>query len=430
MGFIKRFRTLFRDESGNALAIGAAALPLLIGGAGFAIDTMQISLARRELQRAADSAAMAGAYAIVANPQSQGPDREEIATIAADRDLDLNNDVAVEDDGKLIENAPTAGEYAGDANAVRVQLSATRALSFFSFFNIGDPAITVEATAAIVNEGEFCLLALEDAEATGISASGNATINIGCGMSTNATGENAITAGGSSSITATPIMAVGEVPTSTNFGNAQLIPYSAVQTDPFGDVANPTIPAGLSCSPFSQQPNDPPASVGPGNVCWSGADIKGTVNVADGTTIYVDGGTLDFGSQAQVTGNNVTFILTSSNADSNPGSIATIEMNGGADLDINAPTTGPYAGIAFYMDRRAPVGRTIRYNGNSGSNINGAIYFPTAYFDYSGNAQTNATCIQLVGRRLHFTGDGTIRNSCPEGGSRRNFQATFVRLVS
>lgn len=427
MGFLKRLRTLIGNESGNTLAIGAAAMPFLIGGAGLAVDTVQISLAKRELQRAADSAALAGAYAINQNPSSTGTARTTIARNGATRDLQINNDETLSS-AAVVQNAPATGSYAGNSDAVRVQLTTSKALSFFSFFNTGPANITVEATAAIVREGNFCMLSLEDTNVPGVTITGNANINIGCGISTNSTSTEAISADGSSSVRASPIMAVGGVPTSSNFGTATLIPYSAIQEDPFADVPNPTIPPGTTCAPLDVQPNTT-VSIGPGPVCFNGADIKGTLNIAAGTEVYIDGGELSFGSQAQVTGTDVVFILTSSNATSDPSSVATLNMNGGADLDITAPTTGVYDGIAFYEDRRAPLGRTIRYNGNSGSTINGAMYFPRSYFEYSGTAQTAATCIQLVARRLNFTGNGTVQNSCPAGGSQNNFQATYVRLV-
>ena len=38
---IKFFRKLWRDRRGNALVIAAAALPLVIGSAGLASDTIQ-----------------------------------------------------------------------------------------------------------------------------------------------------------------------------------------------------------------------------------------------------------------------------------------------------------------------------------------------------------------------------------------------------
>ncbi|HEX3677283.1 MAG TPA: pilus assembly protein TadG-related protein, partial [Sphingomicrobium sp.] len=61
--FLKK---LWRDRRGNALIIAGAALPLIVGSAGLASDTIQWALWKRQLQRVADSAAEAGAYAKVA----------------------------------------------------------------------------------------------------------------------------------------------------------------------------------------------------------------------------------------------------------------------------------------------------------------------------------------------------------------------------
>ena len=55
---MRNFMTkIWHDKRGNALIIAAAALPLLIGSAGLATDTIQWALWKRQLQRAADSAA-------------------------------------------------------------------------------------------------------------------------------------------------------------------------------------------------------------------------------------------------------------------------------------------------------------------------------------------------------------------------------------
>jgi uncharacterized membrane protein len=59
IGFIRR---LLKDRRGNALAIACAAMPLVIGCAGLATDTIEWTLWKRQLQRAADSAALAGVY--------------------------------------------------------------------------------------------------------------------------------------------------------------------------------------------------------------------------------------------------------------------------------------------------------------------------------------------------------------------------------
>ena len=54
---------IWRNEAGNALMLATMAMPVLIGAGGLATDTIQWSLWKRQIQRQADSAAMAGAFA-------------------------------------------------------------------------------------------------------------------------------------------------------------------------------------------------------------------------------------------------------------------------------------------------------------------------------------------------------------------------------
>src|SRR5437763_17198486 len=65
---ISFFGKLMRSKRGNVLAIAAACMPLFIGAAGLAVDTIQWTMWKRQLQRAADSAAIAGVY----NRESNG----------------------------------------------------------------------------------------------------------------------------------------------------------------------------------------------------------------------------------------------------------------------------------------------------------------------------------------------------------------------
>ena len=78
-------RNLWNDKRGNALILAAAALPLLLGSAGLATDTIQWALWKRQLQRAADSAAIAGVYDRVAHAGGT----TNVST-AVDHDLGLN----------------------------------------------------------------------------------------------------------------------------------------------------------------------------------------------------------------------------------------------------------------------------------------------------------------------------------------------------
>lgn len=419
---LRRFAGFWRDQTGNVLAISAAVMPLVIGAAAIGVDTIQSSLARRQLQRSADSAALAGAHALI---QSQA------VAQSVNHDLALNNGVPLSA-APVIENAPTVGPYAGDEQAVRVQLAASREVPFMSFFTSQNMEVRVEATAAIINLGEFCVISLEDSTTSaGVTFTGSTSLDLGCGVATNSRAPAAISAQGSSSISASPISAVGGVPSSGNYGpNTKLLPYSPPQEDPYADLPPPTVPS--DCKPrYTQNPNEAPPPFEPtssGVYCYRGMDIKGTLTLPPNSVIIIDGGTLDFGSQANVTGTGVTFILTSRNADTNPSQIADLSMNGSAVVDVTAPTSGTYAGVLFYQDRRASYGSTT-VNGNSASRFQGSFYFPNRELNFRGAAGMRTECFQLIARRLVFSGNSSIQNSCPPGSGSQAFDATFVRLV-
>ena len=409
-------RRLWRDSKGNVFAITAACLPLLIGAAGLAVDTAQWSYSRRQLQREADSAAMAGAFAI-----AQSKD----AVAAATSDLARSNTITLTG-GADIHSAPTTGAYAGNTQAVRVSLSTTQRLPFSGLFMSAAPVISANATAAVVSNGNYCALALGSANGVGIKMQGSATLNFGCGLATNATGSNAVYAGGSSSITATPVSAVGGLTASSNYiGGTQLLPYSLPQPDPYAHLSNPA-PSGcqaqLTVNPGATQ------ALTPG--CYAGINIKGTATLSEGT-YYIDGGSFSVGSQGVVTslGTGVTIVLTSSTAATNPSSIATLNINGGATLNLSASQTGTYAGILFYQDRRAQDSGANTLNGNAASTLQGAFYFPSQELDFSGTSGMTTDCLQLVALRLTFIGNTNVSNNCPPGSGASSFTGSQVRLV-
>lgn len=415
IGFLKR---VAGDKRGSTLMIAAFAMPAVIGAAGLGVDTIQWTLWKHQIQRAADSAAMAGAYAV-----GQGKPAEASATADLAKLADLTFT-------RTIENAPTSGAFAGNTNAVRVILQTSRRLPFSSLFIATPPAIRAEATAAIVNGSEHCLISLEDGTEPGITVTGNATVTLGCGVVSNSRATNAIEAGGSSQVRADPITAVGGLsPSSAYLGNPKLEPYSLKQADPFASLPNPTLPTCDGTS-FNSGPKDttPPEP----NKCYNGMDIKGTVVFPPGT-YYINGSEFSAGSQAKISGTGVTIILTSTTAATQPSTIAKVNINAGAQLNFTAPLTGPYANILMYQDRRAEVGQTNQINGNSESQIEGALYFPRQDLLYNGTSGMDTSCLKIVSRRITMSGNSTITNACPPppGGTTpaNTFVGQRVRLV-
>jgi len=414
----KLFKKLWNNDRGNALIIAGAALPLLVGAAGLATDTIQWALWKRQLQRAADSAALAGVYARVQNNAG------ETALQAVNADLADNNHTGI----PLMSGFPdvTYPTNASWANGVRVDLALQKSLGFSSLFLSSPPTIDASATAATIPTGVYCVVSLEPTSATGIVATGNGSINLGCGMITNSTSMTAAIATGSSSVNATPIAAVGSITDSDNWNNADLLPFTVKQTDPFAAV-NPTTTGCPGTTQVKINSNET-TSLTPG--CFSKIDINGTVTLADGTYI-IDGGPLEFGAQAEVTCNSCTFVLT--NSDSSPtATIGSVTMNGGAELHLTASTSGTYEDILIYQDRRAPSSSSTvnKINGNSDSLMSGAFYFPNQQMQINGTAGLDFNCAQFVARTVDFAGNGSINNTCTGGYGDDAIMGRHVRLVA
>jgi len=434
--FLKK---LWRDRRGNALVIAGASLPLIIGSAGLATDTIQWVLWKRELQRLADSAALAGVYARksgntvgtctnVSTPAYTAPVAYDIKT----------NNVLSADSNLLctVNNPPPSGTYTTDNFAVQVDLSMQRNLSFSGMFMSASPTITASATATIVPSGKYCVVSLESGSVTGIDATGSTNVNLGCGMITNSTSLSAAVATGSSSVTATPIAAVGGIPSSTHWGDGTVLqPFTIAQEDPFGSV-NPPSPAtcngAVTVQPSdvltdtnNSTPSTADDALDPG--CYASLNLKGTVTLKPGV-YYIDAGDFSVNSGAVVNGSGVTIILSNRNSTSN--SIGTISLNGNANMNLTAPDTGTYAGILFYQDRRAASDNNVTINGSSTSVFRGAFYFPKADLTFNGNAGLNTQCMQIVAKDVSFTGNSAISNTCPAGSGSGAFDGKKVRLVA
>jgi hypothetical protein len=401
-------RKLLGDKRGNALMIAGAALPLIIGAAGLASDTIQWALWKRQLQKAADSAAIAGVYA---NMVSQ-----DVST-AVSYDLGQNNRT-----GYALLN-PATITYPADASdykkAVNVELKMQKSLGFSSVFMSSAPVITANASAAAVATGKYCVVSLESTNTTGISAGGTSMVDLSCGMITNSTSMDAAIAFGTSVVKATPVAAVGGLDTTDNWAaGTVLLPFTLAQPDPFASVPAPTIPS--PCVAFADTPQ---SILSPLEGCYSSMTMKGKVTLS-GT--YIVTGNVDIQAGAEVSCTSCTFVLTNAI----PSQTGSLTINGGARLNLVSPKTGTYKGILFYQNRLASGSTVNKINGNANSTLEGAFYFPNQQVEFSGTAGISYECLQLVARRVVFTGTSTINNNCPSDSGAGSFNGSHVRLVS
>jgi Flp pilus assembly protein TadG len=188
MGIRTFFKRLRRAQGGNAAMLVGLGLPVLVGGTGYAVDTAQWYLWKRELQYAVDQAAIAGAWAKAADESGTGTgyvdraQREYDANISLVEDFDTGAAVSLED-------------YDGATNnSVRVTASATGSLPFASY--ILGTSTTVTATALAIHEPAVewrpCLLALDENDAKAVEFYGGPTVNAQCGVGSLSDADDAI----------------------------------------------------------------------------------------------------------------------------------------------------------------------------------------------------------------------------------------------
>ena len=427
IGSMKR---LWKDRRGNSLAIAAAALPLLVGSAGLAADTIQWTLWKRELQRAADSAALAGVYDRLAKGNTSG------TNAAVDHDLTLNHHTGI----ALVTGYPQVSFPAdsGDMeDQVRVVLAVQKPLPFSSMFMDAAPTIIARATAASVPGGdEYCVVALEDKpNKTGITIGGNAKIDMNCGFISNSPSANnsAINNGNASNVKASVFASVGGMQYSTNWDIPKYDPYTSAVDDPYGDI-NPDASEMSSC------PSNPPAfteatvvAAGTTSLCVSSLTIGSTTTnhlMSDGATlhdvtIYVTGKNASTAGNVTLHGTlnctRCTIVLTNKAVSDPNAKIGTFDMQAQSKLNITAPESGKYKGIAVMQDRRQTdsngSGSPNKFNGGGSQLITGALYFPSQEIEYSGDGSSTAVCTRFVGRRVTFTGNSTTTNKFEKGSS-------------
>jgi Flp pilus assembly protein TadG len=435
-------RKLMKDRRGNALAIACACMPLVIGAAGLATDTIEWTLWKRQLQRAADSAAFAGVY-----DRSSASGATTNTSSAVCRDLSVNLHTWM----NLIGTSPCTGgvgsyttlTYPADTafttNQVTVTLKIQQSLPFSSMFMSAAPVITASATAgSVAVGGNPCMLAL-NTSGTAIDNSGNTTVNAPtCIFYSDSASSNSAAAGGSSSVTAKAIAGVGGIASSNNWNVQQYLPYSPSLPDPFAPPSPTAItpdPSDMHCTSAAADKNtDWAAMKAAGTNCFSSMSTNphDQINVPnDFGPIYINGGSVDLKGDFSCTG--CTIVLTNSSTATNA-TIGTFSSNSQATNNITAPTSGTYKNIAIYQDRRA-TGNVDKVNGGSGNVLSGVVYFPKDTLWLNGTGSAVSLCSMFVAKNLVFNGNGNVAISSandPSCGGKlpSSNSITVVRLVA
>jgi Flp pilus assembly protein TadG len=384
---IRFLRKVWNDRRGNALIIVGASLPLLVGAAGMGSDSIQWVLWKRELQRAADSAALSGAYAELDGSESVSD------AVAAHMTDNNHTGIALLSGYPNIQYPADTGTY---TKAVKVTLAIQKSLGFSSLFLSSAPIITTSGTAALVDDGSYCVVALNGSTSSSITIGGSSSVNMGCGAISNSTSptQSVGTNGASYSFVADPVAGVGGMPDSIT-GATDIQPHHVAMQDPYAGKY-PTSDAGMTCN---KQVNAGNTNLTPG--CYKSFKFTGNTNYTLAPGVYfLDSTDFDVQGTGSITGTGVTIILTGSS----PGSVTT---NGNSGIHLTAPTSGTYKDMLFIG-----LGTTDNnINGDNTSYYDGAMYFPNATTNFTGNSGTMTQCAMIVSNFVNFSGNTNLQNT-------------------
>lgn len=411
------FRRLVADRRGNAAVIAAAAFPLLIGSAGLTVDGIEWILQKRQIQQAADAAAIAGVYGLI--------DEEDL-------DNAVNDSIARGGNVDARANIQAVHSPAGhdkDPFAVAVRITVPAQMTFASVFMRTPPAITAEATASVVENGKYCAFAIgtmdDDA---GIILRPSAQVEMDCGITTNSAAPAAVRSDGSASLQADAVRAFGGIPDDETIKKSRVRDHALVQEDPLDGTDPPPVP-NTGCPPITINPGEKEAILEPG--CYGPMNLNGNVRLQDGEYI-LNRGDFVVGSRGHVSCGACTIFLTSESAATDGGSIGKVKIASEATVKMGSTREGPNAGILFYQDRHAArdlPGDENRVGGNSFSQLEGLLYFPSETLYLDGNMNPDIQCVRMLARRIVMAGRVYVSKTC-EGLDKMTFAATEVRLIS
>jgi hypothetical protein len=396
-----RKTNFFANRRANMAIVMALAAPALVGVCGLSAETGYWFYLEKSAQKAADVAAYAGAVAL------RNGDSKEKAIAVAMTEAEL---LGFDDPASIVVavTPPTSGPNQ-HARAMEVTIDFEVPRFFSGIFNKESERGDVRAVAAYDTPSNACLLALDIDDPAALTISGSADVTLlSCEVMSNSIASDAVLLSGSGDLETDCVNAVGGVVVKVGGTELTLTDCNAPRQnmarapDPYADVPEPDLD-GVPCSSPGSGSGVVTVTAGAGGVkrFCGGLSLSGDYHFEPGVYV-IDGGDFRLNSSTTVTGDDVTFFFTDG---------AEARFNGTATIDVAAPTTGTYQGIAFMGDR-SDTSAEHRFNGTANSLITGAIYTPASRLVLNGDFSGVDGCMQLVGSTIELLGNMHISTDC------------------
>lgn len=388
---------------GAVAVLLALMLIAIIGFVSLGTEVVLLLLISRQMQSAADAGALAAVSARLRGYPSDYT-QEAFALAAAAGFADGQNGTTV------------IVTYISASDAVEVVIAQPQTLALANVVHSGAFTVRARALAHIKSDSGACVLVLDNAASGALSMNGISSANfVGCDVRVNSSSRNAVSLVGGAILNADHLYVAGGYNTAGGSQlNAAMIETQAPTTaDPY---AGTTMPPAGACR---QTNYNPPANatISPGTYC-DGITVRAGVSLTFNPGTYIiNRGSLSLNGGASLTGTGVTIVLTGSGTN-----YANVSIQGGATVNLTAPSSGATAGLVFFQDRNAKStgpNSTDSFGGGAGQSITGALYFPNQTVQFGGSATSNNTCTEIVALQLILVGNQTMQVACAGTGVTR-----------
>jgi Flp pilus assembly protein TadG len=395
-----------RDKSGSYLIAAAVAMPVLTGIVGLGTEAALWYQKHRTAQSAADSSALTAATALYRDGGSTNL-TQQANSVAASYGLAAGTNGAT----VTVNQPPKSGPNISTPRAVEVIISQPQTPLFSAIWSSQPVTISARAVAK-GSGGKGCVLALDPTAGGSATVQGTAQVTLnGCALLDNSSHASAVTVGGSGHISAQSVSVVGGISGSSGITVTEgMYTGQSPADDPYATTEYPPF---SGCKEHNFKANNS-KTIDPGVYCNGMTVNAGATVTLNPGIYYINQGDLTVNGGGSLTGTGVTLVFTSSNGNNYAG--ATI--NGGATINLTAPTSGPTAGIVMFGDHHMTVGTQFRLNGGSTQTFGGAVYLPAGDVKFAGGANSTTGCTQLIGNTITFVGNATFSLNCSGTGTK------------
>ena len=364
MRAMRNWKTRLRDESGSVLVIAALSMTALLGFVAMATDVGLLFRSRRNVQIAADAAAIAGAVDYLYNGSSS-------SAIAAGKAASSSNGITDGTSGAVVSISipPADGPNAGSAGFIEVIVSRPSKTIFMGMFGLTTMTVKARAVAGTPTNGQACIWIMATS-GTAFDLQGKYDIEApGCGIYVNSPSANALNVTGNGGTLNAKFLDVVGSSTSVHATSPTAPSLNAApRKSPWGNLPGPTEANG-GCTTI-----DKTTTTITGNVSGSAPGLNNGICYQKAVTL--NGATL--GPGVYMFENGVTI---SGTVTVNSGTIdiygGTFNQPSNTIVNITAPTSGSYNGIAIMQPSNNTHNLQVQFGSNN-QTLDGYIYAPGA----------------------------------------------------